>query len=274
MSPRVTIGMPVYQAEKTVGEAIRSVLRQTWTDYELLVVDDGSTDGTIEVIRIFQDDRVRVVADGEHRGIAARLNQMVREAQGEYFARMDADDVMMPERLARQMTFILAHPEADVIGCSALVMDDSGNVMGKRNETSGLTVSETSTIRGSWQQVDRLMHPTLLGRTEWFRANPYNEAYSGCEDWELWLRVRDKATLLRMNEPLMYYRERTTFNIRRVWRERIVGLCVIWKYRKQIGSFTHVLLQLANNLMVMMAVPFIHLLHLDYLVIKRKRILS
>lgn len=258
----VTIGLPVYNGERWIRMAIESVLAQTYDDWELIVVDDGSTDKSVEQITNYKlqitSGKIRVIADGEHKGIAARLNQMVRMARGEYFARMDADDVMMPERLEKQLKFMEEHPEADVVGCRVVNMDERGEEI--------KTKCEDGDING-YRQTWRLTHPTLLGRTAWFWEHPYNEEYSGCEDWELWLRVRGQATLLEMNEPLLYYRRRTRYDVRRCWRERWMGIRVIWKERQLFGSTARAVAQMGYNLLVMGVVPMVHLLHLDRWVI-------
>lgn len=172
----VTIGLPVYHAEKWIGEAIESILRQTYGDWELIVtIDEEVEDGVEWVVEVEKDERIRVIADGEHRGISARINQMVRMARGEYFARMDADDVMMPERLAVQVKYMQEHPEVDVCGTPA----------------------------GKWTFV----HPTVMGRTEWFREHPYRSECDGCEDWDLWLRTRKNSKFGFIDTPLIYYRQ-------------------------------------------------------------------
>lgn len=258
-APQITIGLPCYMAEKTIAQAIDSVLKQTYRDFELLLVDDGSTDSTLDIVRRYQDDRIRIIADGTHQGIAARLNMMVRLAQGSIFVRMDADDVMMPMRLERQLEFLNQHPEADVVGCSVVVMDEDGMPIGTR---------ETGAY--GYKKVYRLLHPTIMGRTDWFRQHPYNERYSGCEDYELWLRVKGMATLLQMDEPLMYYRDRLTYDVHKVWRERKVGLEMIWNERSLFGSIWLALRQMAVNVLVMLSVPVVHVLHLDRWVILRR----
>lgn len=263
----VTIGLPVYKGEKWISEALESILRQTYSDWELIVTDDGSADKTIEIIQAFcqkyqvSNDRIRVVADGEHRGIAARLNQMVRMAQGKIFARMDADDVMMPERLEKQLKFLKEHPEADVIGCAAVVIDKEGRECGVRDN---LPEGE------EYRRVERLIHPTLMGRTEWFLEHPYDERYSGCEDYELWLRVRKEATLLQMAEPLICYRDRMQYSISHCWRERWTGIRLIWNERHLFSSTPRAIAQILNNVFVMLSVPIIHILHLDKWVILRR----
>ena len=256
----VTIGLPVYNGEKWLRESLESILAQTYQDWELIVTDDGSTDGTKDILSEL-GVRFRVIADGKHLGIAARLNQLVQMAQGEIFVRMDADDVMLPDRLEKQLKFLNEHPEADVIGCSAIVIDKDGNECGWRDRLSEGV---------AYKQVDRLIHPSLMGRTEWFRNHPYDERYSGCEDYELWLRVRKEATLLQMAEPLIKYRERIQYSIRKCWKERLTGIRMIWNERHLYSSALRAIGQIGYNMVVMLAVPVIRLLHLDSWVIRRR----
>lgn len=247
---KISVCLPVRNAERTLQKAIHSVLVQSFEDFELLIIDDGSEDRTNEVIKEFRDVRIKVVYDVQQIGIAARLNQMIAMAQGEYIARMDADDILMPVRLEKQLKFLENNEHIDVVSSSAIVIDENGERLGIRN--------------------DILIHPTVMGRTEWFRQNPYNESYSGVEDYELWLRVKDKTNFSHISEPLMYYRERTHYNVQKVWRERILGIKMIWRERHLYGSTWRALLQIANNIMVMVAVPIVHALHLDSWVISRR----
>lgn len=249
----VTIGLPVYNGERWLKEALDSVLSQTYVDWELIVVDDGSSEERImkivECVKC-RDERIRVIQDGKHLGIAARLNQMVAMARGELFARMDADDIMLPERLEKQVKFFDDNESANVVSCSAIVIDENGKKLGVRNVA--------------------LIHPTVMGRTLWFKQNPYNEAYSGVEDYELWLRVKNKVMIHHISEPLMLYRERTHYNVQKVWRDRILGIKMIWSERYLFSSTWRALLQIANNLAVMVFIPIIHFLNLDKVFILRR----
>lgn len=183
----VTIGLPVYNGEKWLREALESILAQDFQDWELIVtIDDegiGIRDYGIEI----RDERIRVVADGEHKGISARINQQVEMARGEYFARMDADDVMLPERLSVQVKYMEEHPEVDVVSSSAIIIDERGEKLGMRREG--------------------IIHPSVMGRTTWFREHPYRSECDGCEDWDLWLRARENSVFGFIKEPLILYRQ-------------------------------------------------------------------
>ena len=203
MSPLVTIGVPAYNAGKTIGAMIKSVLGQSYGNWELLIVDDGSKDDTVSAAKSFEDSRIKVFSDGENRKIATRLNQLVDMAQGRFFARMDADDEMLPDRLARQVNYLLAHPEVDVLGGGAIIIDETGNAYGTRN-----VVSEPT-------DVSSFIHPTVMGKTEWFRGNRYDERFSGAEDLELWRRSRKRSVFRILDGPVIRYRDPKTLNVKK-----------------------------------------------------------
>ena len=114
--PKVTVLMPMRNVRAYVGDAVRSILEQTFKDFELLVMDDGSTDGSGDLARSFDDPRIRVISGVSSRGVAAVLNRGLDLAQGEYIVRMDADDVSRPCRVAHQLTFMEAHPSVGICG--------------------------------------------------------------------------------------------------------------------------------------------------------------
>src|SRR5713101_4536829 len=168
--PLVSIAMPVYNCAPTVGEAIASIIAQTFTRWELLVVDDGSTDKTIEIVRGFGDSRIRTFEGGTNKQLPARLNESFQLAKGELFARMDGDDVSYPDRLALQVKYLSAHPEVDLLGGSILIFGEDGVAAGKR------VASQThDEILGKPWRLSSLAHVTWMGRREWFLRNPYDE---------------------------------------------------------------------------------------------------
>ena len=122
----VTIGLPFYNAEKYLALAIESVLQQTYTDWELLLLDDGSTDNSLSIAQSYaqKDSRIKVISDGKNKNLATRLNELPSLAQGLYLARMDADDMMHPARIERQLAVLETHPEIDVLGTNAYIIND------------------------------------------------------------------------------------------------------------------------------------------------------
>lgn len=199
--PRVTIGIPVYNAARTLAIALASIERQTFRDWELVIVDDGSSDATAGVLARITDSRVRIVRDGRNLGLAARLNEIVATAQGEYFARMDADDVAYPGRLAAQAAFLDAHPEVDLAGCSALVFGEGGEPLGR----FPLRTTHAEICADPWSGF-YLAHPGWMGRTEWFRRSPYRADYRKTQDQDLLLRTFDSSRFACLPELLLGYR--------------------------------------------------------------------
>jgi glycosyltransferase involved in cell wall biosynthesis len=203
--PRVTIGLPVRDAESTLPEALASIRGQSFSDWELLVIDDGSADGTAAIVAgLSRDDgRVRLIADGEQRGLPTRLNQLLDLAQGELFARMDADDVAYPARLERQVAFLVGNPEVDLVGCSMLVFGDGGVPRGERPAPP----SHDEIVARPLASFFPLFHPTWIGRTEWFRRYRYRPPARRCEDQDLLLRAHRRSRFANLPEILLGYRE-------------------------------------------------------------------
>jgi glycosyltransferase involved in cell wall biosynthesis len=203
----VTIGIPFLNARRCLADAVRSVFAQTHHDWELLLIDDGSADGSIDVVRHLNDPRVRVLSDGSNRGLCARLNQIASLGQGAYLARMDADDLMHPERIERQLTFLRANPNVDLIDTATFTVDDDLTPLGIRGDRP-LDSHPEAVLRNGL-----LIHPTVMGRAEWFRGNPYDPVYVRAEDRELWSRTCATTTFARLCEPLFFYREGPAGNL-------------------------------------------------------------
>ena len=251
--PKITVGIPVYNAEKTIARAIQSVLNQTYTDFELIITDDGSTDGTLQVIQSFDDSRIRLLLDKENKGISYRLNQQIAMAQGEYFARMDADDIMFPNRLERQIEVLEQHPEIDVLGSSVIVIGADNKIVGSRGRIED----------GELENVDSFIHPTAMGKTSWFRANLYNVNYSGWEDYELWLRTARNSCFKVINEPLLFYNDPQKYRIKQYTHRRLVGNKVLLNEKHLFSNKLIPYLKVLKNYYIIVAVFFVHLLHLD-----------
>lgn len=198
----VSIGLPAFNCEETLAVAIRSVLNQTYENWELLVMEDGSSDGTLEVARSFSDPRIRISADDSHKGLVPRLNRAVETSRGKYFARMDADDVAYPERLERQVEYLERHPEIDLLGCGMLVFKEEGVAVGYR---AAPETHEEICRRPS--DGFRIGHPTWMGCTSWFRAHPYDESAIRAEDQVLLLRSYASSQFACLPDILCGYRE-------------------------------------------------------------------
>ena len=162
----VSIGIPFLNPGPYLDLAVRSVFAQTYLNWELILVDDGSTDGSYERAVAIQDPRVRVLRDGQNKGLPARLNEIVRLAKGELVARMDADDAMHPLRLEKQVGFLQANPELDGVTTGAYLIDAEDRPIAL---LPGRQPSAQEVLaRGGF------LHPSLLARKSWFEAHPYS----------------------------------------------------------------------------------------------------
>jgi glycosyltransferase involved in cell wall biosynthesis len=201
----VSIGMPVYNAEKYLRSAIDSVLCQTYPFFELIIADDASTDGSIAIIESFDDSRIKLLKNNDHKGISFRLNQIIQKAQGQYFARMDADDLMFPNRLLIQLNFLYKNQFLDVVGSQAVIVDENNTILGIRNVKNDVLLRDL--FLGSL-----FIHPSIMGKTIWFKHHLYNEKFDGAEDFELFIRAFYESSYMNLEEPLIFYREK--FNIK------------------------------------------------------------
>ncbi|MDC8448507.1 MAG: glycosyltransferase [Nitrospira sp.] len=201
-APLVTVVMSAYNAFGTIGLALRSILSQTYQNWELIVVDDGSTDRTAERVSCIQDSRVRFIQEpAGNRGLAARLNQCVRLARGQYIARMDADDVAYPQRLERQIQFLEEHRDIDLLGTGAVIFKGEGEIIGCYPTAS----SHEAICRRPWWGFP-LAHPTWMGKRTWFLAHPYSDEDTRCEDQALLLQSFSHSRFAALEEVLLGYR--------------------------------------------------------------------
>jgi len=220
----VTIGIPFLNARRFLATAVRSVFAQTHQDWELVLVDDGSSDGSLDVVRCLDDPRVRLVRDGGHRGLCARLNQIAAMARGDYLARMDADDVMHPERIERQLALLGADPGVDLVDTATFTVDDDLTPLGVRGDRP-LDCRPEAVLRDGL-----LIHPTVTGRAEWFRRHPYDGAFVRAEDRELWMRSCATTRFARLEEPLFFYREGPAGNLGNYLRTERTVRAILRRY--------------------------------------------
>lgn len=209
----VTVAIPFSQ--ESINHfllAIRSVYAQTLEDWRLILVGDNARSELVGAAqRIAEaDSRVQCVSDGRGLGLAARLNQVSSLAETPYLARMDADDVMHPDRLARQMEFLRVTPGVDLVACRAVVIDEENSVNGLLREDAEIPTTVSAATRSNL-----MTHPSITGRTEWFQRNPYLTTIARAEDQELWLRTFSYSTFHKLGEPLLYYRVPRGFNRRK-----------------------------------------------------------
>jgi len=194
MSPLVTIAIPILNAMPYLRDSIQSVVNQTYKDWVMYLINDGSTDDSLSVMQEFaaNDVRIKILDDGQNKGLIARLNQSTSLCRTKYFARMDADDIMYITRIEEQVRFMESHPEVDVCGTGIMRIDNENNIVGSRIRIGNVTIFE---------------HPTVMGKTSWFKSNPYAEWAHRAEDFELWTRTRKSSKFIYIEKPLFFYRE-------------------------------------------------------------------
>lgn len=219
MDPLITIAMPVYNCEATIAQAIRSILHQTICSWELIIIDDGSTDRTVEQARAIPDPRIRVFSDGRNLQLPMRLNEAVTLARGRYLARMDGDDVSYPKRLEKQLQVLQANPGVDLLGAPMLVFRSDGSI---KSVTEILEDHEA--ICGSLWSGFHLAHPTWIAETAWFRSHPYDPEATLTQDRELLMRSHRDSRFAAVPEILY------------AWRQDAVLLTKVVPMRRQLRS--------------------------------------
>lgn len=200
-APAVSFVMSMRNSEATLGLCLRSLQSQTVKDWELVLIDDGSSDGSVDLAVGVRDSRIRVHAFAVSAGLPTRLNQGVELARGEFIARMDADDISYPERLERQLEHIDRY-DLDLVGSGAVVFCGDGQAVGCFKVPS----NHADIVARPWAGFP-LPHPSWLGRADWFRANRYDPAKRYAQDQDLLLRAHRGSRLGAVSEPLLGYRQ-------------------------------------------------------------------
>ena len=180
----VTIAIPFFNAKDYLPDAIKSVFAQTYKDWELILIDDGSTDGSLEIAKSVNDPRVRVISDGKNKKLAVRLNEISKLAKYDYIARMDADDLMSPFRIEKQMNILINNKDLDLVTCGIFSISNKGEIKGVRHHYSNyINLSDLLNKRGMG-----VLHAGILGKKKWFERNQYNINLETAQDYELWVR--------------------------------------------------------------------------------------
>lgn len=203
--PLVTIGIPFYKDVDTLEYAVKSVLKQTYKNWYMILIDDGGKDGSLKIVQKYLDDsRIRLISDGKNKGLPSRLNELIELAEGKYFARMDADDIMHPKRIEKQVAYLEKNPQVDVLGTGAYSLSIDNNILGLKLPK----LQECFTEHDLFMQK-AIIHPTVMAKTRWYKDNKYCEDSFAvrAEDFELWCRSWPYTKFANLSEPLIYYRE-------------------------------------------------------------------
>ena len=201
MKPAISVVLSAYNTELFIAEAISSILDQTFTDFEFIIIDDGSTDRTLAVINRFEDSRIKVIVNENNLGLAASLNKGMKEARGKYIARMDADDISDLKRFEIQYDFLEKHPTIDVCVTPMKLFGSEISVSGSGHATDAEIKSELV-----WGTPTN--HATMLIRTEKVARHSlyYDESFGVGQDWKYWFDIRDFVNIARIEAVLYSYR--------------------------------------------------------------------
>lgn len=244
MFPLVTVAMPVFNAGEYLRLAILSIIKQTYTNWELLLVDDGSTDKAVENIADIDDARIRILRDGKNKGLAARLNECIDLARGKYIARMDQDDVSYPERFAQQIEVLQCNSNLDLVAVRAIAINEN-NVA---TSIFPYSLSHNEICTQPWKGF-YLPHPTWMGKIEWFRK--YHYTIPGpylCEDQELLLRSYSESQFATVNEILFAYRIRSEVNQKKLLLTRWAVLKAQFRVFQRSNLWLFIVLSIATFL--------------------------
>ena len=200
--PTVSVLMAVHDGERHVRAAVESILAQTFADFELVVVDDGSRDSSRAILDSFGDARIRVVANEENIGLTRSLNRGLSECRGRYVARQDADDVSYPERLALQVAFVERRPGVGLVASSYRRIDDDDRESGERH-----VPLEATAIRWRLLFLNAFTHSSVVVRQEVLRElGGYDETIHYPQDYDLWSRIAERHEVAALPELLVGYR--------------------------------------------------------------------
>lgn len=198
----VSVIMPVYNAQGYVNAAIRSILGQSAKKWEFLIVDDASTDTSGKIIRKFTDPRIKILKNKRKLGVARSLNIALERARGNYIARMDADDISLPERLAIQVSYLTTHPNIGVVGSWVFLIDEKGKLIGEKH----LPITPEA-VKRQLSYVNPFIHSSVMFRKQLFTDyGGYDPRLEGAEDYDLWMRYLRYSKGINLPQILLKYR--------------------------------------------------------------------
>jgi glycosyltransferase involved in cell wall biosynthesis len=201
-SPKVSVVMSVYNGEKYLKEAIDSILNQTFKDFEFIIINDGSTDNSLKIIKSYKDPSI-ILISRKNKGLVDSLNEGIKKAKGEYIARMDADDISLKERFKKQVEFLDKNTEVGLVGTSMKIIDDNGSVKRIQYVLCGDCELKSELIL----RCPYVHGSTMIRRNALPPSEIYRKKYWPAEDYDLWLRLAINTKISNLCEPLYHYRE-------------------------------------------------------------------
>lgn len=199
--PLISVVMPVYNGERFLIDAIKSILNQSLSNFEFLIIDDGSIDNTMSIINSFTDNRIRVIKQNENKGIVDALNKGIDAARGQYIARMDADDIALERRFEKQYSFMQSNPLTAVCGTQAFFIDDQSESIGElRTATNNDEISVNMIFNNSF------IHSSTFFKSDILKEYKYSKEYQYAEDFHLFMRISLDHPVANLPDFLCCYR--------------------------------------------------------------------
>lgn len=201
--PMVSVVMSVFNGKAHMKEAVDSILNQTFSDFEFIIVDDDSTDGSSEILDKYskKDERIKIIHQ-KNTGLTKALNIGISQAQGEFIARMDDDDVSLPDRFEKELEYLNDHPDVALVSCFAKVINEKGEIVGEHKPPiDHETIKKMSFFSG------QICHPAVMFRKKIFdELGGYNEKFRYAQDYELWFRFIGKSAVANIPDFLFLWR--------------------------------------------------------------------
>ncbi|NEQ66045.1 MAG: glycosyltransferase [Symploca sp. SIO2D2] len=221
--PTISVIIPAYNAESTIKETIDSILNQTFTDFELIVINDGSQDSTLEVVSSISDSRIRVFSFS-NAGVSAARNRGIGEAKGKYFSFIDADDLWTPDKLEAQLAALQANPQAAVAYSWTDWVDESGQFLrpGSHSKSHGNVLSELL-----FRDFIASGSNPLIRKEALTQVGGFDESLTPAADWEMWLRLAGKYEFVNVPSAQILYRVSPNSMSANIWRMEAESLEII-----------------------------------------------
>ncbi len=230
--PEVSVVMTVYNASRFLREAVESLLNQTLRDFEFIIVDDGSKDDSVEIVRSYDDPRVRLVCLPNNVGAAAARNAATQYVEGRFVAVMDADDVSCQTRLERQVAFLHEHPNVALLGTSVHVIDEDGRFVRESN-----AIGSPEEIASRLAEHNCFAHSSVMLRADVLRQYRGYRAFRIAHDYDLWTRIVRGHQAANIAEPLVLYRlHRGSLSSCNLWAMSVESSLVRYLYRKRLAG--------------------------------------
>ncbi len=201
-APVLSIIMPLYNSERFIGQAIQSLLTQSFKEFELIIIDDASSDGSLDIVKEFKDGRIRILINEKNQGISFTRNKGLNVARGRFIAPFDSDDVAMPDKFAKQVRFLGSHPGYGMIGSWAQLIDHDGNFLKKRWKLP----AKPKAIPAILLFRNYFCHSSIIMRREAIPIGGYDDRLQIGEDYKMWIEIARKWKVWNLSDYLLHYR--------------------------------------------------------------------